>query len=410
MRSDCGNVLLIIAIATSAFLNTMCEPSPKFLPAGNYELIKLLDSKEDLVYPFFLDDNRIIFYSRNGDLNYKIWETDTIGINTKTIFNDQSSWIEGFPSINESCTNIAYTAGDFVSVDLDTMALVNIAYRIMGDQKPTGARLLKCDVYTQNIITGEKKQRTNNRSSHFIRWLDNDRILAAVTGYDEPVVMTTDRRVEHGGGGIGWALGNELVLSPEEFVVIDARSDSVERISPDENLFLVKRVEKPTDISLLDDTLIQISRMHSERRENRPRMLGKISIQDSAQYIVIWADSSRIMLARMYTDTRDRFREKYNIIVVNLNTYDWTTIAKGIPKNLLQDIRITGNDILVVNGDYRLGKILFDGKSQIFLETNESVRLRGMSASPSGRMFVVSAGWAGSKGYDLYLFKKEAGD
>jgi hypothetical protein len=411
MRSDWKKFLLIIAIITSILLNLVCEPSPKFLPEGNYKLIKLLDSKEDLVYPFFLDDNRIIFYSRSGNLNYTIWQTDTTGTNTATIFNDQSGWIDGFPKVNEFCSSVAYTMGEFVSVNLETLGTYDLTFQTPGGYQPKGVRLLQSDVYVYNVNTGVKKQMTHNSCSQFIRWLDDERILVMAMNKDTAVVMQTDRRVRHGEDSFSWSLGFELFFYPGELQVIDVGQDSASGFSPDGSLFLAKEIEKRDDVSLFSDSLVQIAKMHVKRRESIPQQLGIFFILGTtAQYSVIWADSSRIILTEWYKDTRDRFREKCNIIVVNLNTYDWTTIAKGVPKDLVQEIRITDDGILVINGDYRVGKISFDGQSQVFLETNESVWLRGMSVSPSGRMFVVSAVWVGSKGYALYLFKHKTGD
>lgn len=404
MRAGWKNIFILQIIV---FLYFTCEPAPRLLPIGDYDMLKLVDMQDaDVVYPRFVDENRIIFYCRNSDVNYRICQTDSLGTNVVELFNDQSGWIEGLPQLNESCSVVAFTMGEFIEVDLDTLDIDSISYQTTDEFRPKKVRLLRSNVYTYNILSGKGNQITHDNNSRFIKWLDDDRMLIMVSNEDTAIVAQTDRRLLGEEHSIAWAFGYELLYTPKELQTVHIAEDSVSVLSLNQLPYLTKEISEPDDISLIVDTLLRIAAFQDRKHEKVPESLARIVVSGEQQYNVISADSSRIILTYTYKDTHDRFREKHNLVVVDLKNCEWRTLIEGIPASLFDDIRMDEDHILTVDGKYRIGKVSYDGVADYFLQINESVGIKGLSASPSGRLFVVSA-WVGKGGCNLYLFRRK---
>jgi len=397
--------LFIIFLFTIA-----CEPSPKISPIGNYEVIKIVDKpSEDILYPQFFEENEIIFCSEVlSGINYALYQTDTLGEKVTTIFDEQSVRIEGFPQIDGTGMLVAYTVEEYKTVDLENKAIRKYYPMRQPEEedfrKPSG--VLHADIYVYNTLTDSTQRLTYNGHSHFVRWLGQDSLLVLATTEDSLVYVSRCWRTEGG----GTACGDELRFHPSRYQVIRRSSGRILKEFPlHGELYISEKPVLPLNqesIVTIKDSVSQVSFLYNSQDRIYPFPYYWFAVQDDENYHIVWADSNRIIFAHLYKDDRDWFKEKISLIAVGLHDYQWKTIVKGVPAGLLGDISIGADRILTIDGKYRIGEVNFDGSGEYFLQVNSAVGIRGISASPSGRLFVVSA-WVGKDGYNLYLIKRK---
>lgn len=383
----------VIILNIILFLCVACESAPNILPIGDFEIVKIVDTDADIIYPNFIEENRIIFYSReHTDTNIVVFQTDTLGVDIVVIFdgNKLSKKIVGLPTIDRSGSKIAFTMGEFTTDDY---------YSNTGN-----VRFFQSDVYVYHIQSAEIEQITHNGISHLAEWLGENTILVVAADSGSSFIQEIHYICASGCSPLH-------CFNAKRYQVINVSNDSVvtEILIKERRLCSNHSSEKhlnQMEISVIRDSLKQIEFLYDYENSGQPFLYFSLFNDVKEQYDIVWSDTSKLFLTREFTDTRDRFRKKYDLVAVDQKTLEWTTIVKSIPGWLVLNMTFSPDYVLTVNGRYKVGKVTFEGNAEHFLQINESVRICGISASPSGQLFVVSA-WIGKGGYNLYLIKKK---